>query len=75
MNSDITSRIPNVKQQKFNYNLAHNQLKRLLYLDQDEEINFVDKFTVIIEKLKSDKLVNQIYAIELNIQLLLNNIK
>ena len=42
MNSDITSRIPNVKQQKFNYNLAHNQLKRLFYLDQDEEINFVD---------------------------------
>ncbi len=75
MNRDIAIRIPLIKEAEVNFHLAENRLKRLLFIDENEKIILTDDLILNTRNLDLEKLTNQMYLAEPNIQILNKTIK
>lgn len=75
MDRDIATRIPLIKEAEVNFKLSENYLKRLLFIKEDEKLVLTENFLLDFKKLNVEKLTNQMYTVEPNIQLLSKNIQ
>ncbi len=74
MDTDIASRVPALKQAEANLMLAKNALKRLLRIEEWQDIVLTDGFTKNFGHFDVTKLLNEMYFEQVNLKILQKNI-